>query len=105
MRHTTLAGVVGLLLAGAGCSSRLSESSLQRCSDVLPCSEAEERCYLSQACGPPAPDGSLSCRPEQGDRRCHRSCDDSECPDGERCTSVVFYRGDVGEDASICLAE
>jgi len=104
MRRAIFAAVSGLLLAEAGCS-RPSESSLQDCSAVLPCSEAEERCYASQACGPPAPDGSLSWRPEEGDLRCHRTCEDSECAEGEHCTSVAFYRGDVAEDASICLQE
>ncbi|MFY2558074.1 hypothetical protein ACN469_10620 [Corallococcus terminator] len=96
------------LVSSAGCGDDKSEdpnSSLAACSFTDKCASADEACYVSQVCGPPAPNEELYCQEEKGDRKCHRRCqDDDTCGPGETCREVEWIqRTDVVESTTLCF--
>ncbi|SDE85718.1 hypothetical protein [Myxococcus virescens] len=96
------------LLVSAGCgddTSQLPNSSLAACSFTDACANADEECYVSQVCGPPAPDEELYCQAEKGDRQCHRRCqDDGACGPGETCRAVEWVkRTDMLTTTTLCF--
>jgi hypothetical protein len=81
-------------------------SSLAACSFSEACADAEEQCYVSQVCGPPAGTDAPYCWPEEGDRQCHRRCEsDASCGPGEECREVeLVNRTDTLDSATLCFA-
>ncbi len=83
------------LLFCVGCGDDKSDvpnSSLAACSFTNACASADEACFVSQVCGPPAGE-ELNCQAEKGDRQCHRRCqDDNACGPGESCKEVEWVK-------------
>lgn len=79
--------------AGTQCAGMTRDDTLY-CS-IAQCS-VDELCFSSILCGQAAADSqSPSCNRRtdtEGDDRCHRTCvGDSDCPDGTKCVSKLFY--------------
>ena len=110
MRLTALALLCLLPTLGCGDDSektRVPRSSLAACSFTEACQVAEERCHVSQVCYPPVGTDPSVCEAEQGDRQCHRRCDNNApCGEGERCQEVrLVRRSDMIESGFICLRD
>ncbi|WP_164017844.1 hypothetical protein [Pyxidicoccus trucidator] len=106
MRLLTLALLC--LLAPLGCGDEISSaprSSFAACSFTDPCEDPEESCFVSQVCYPPYEDQPSVCEDEEGDRQCHRRCDDgASCGMGERCSQVQrVNRTDMLDTAELCF--
>ncbi|NTX16087.1 hypothetical protein HUA76_35490 [Myxococcus sp. CA056] len=93
------------LMFTPGCGSDVPKSSLAACSFTDKCASAEEVCYVSQVCGPPASNGESLCQQETGDRKCHRRCqDDDACGSGESCETVRWVqRTDILSNTTLCI--
>ena len=111
MRLPLLAALL-CLVTSVGCgdsedsdSNGVPRSSFAACSFTQACADAAERCYVSQSCGPPAQDEPLTCRAEEGDRQCHRTCEgDTACGEGETCRAVdVSNRTDTFSQVKLCF--
>ncbi|RJS17718.1 hypothetical protein DRW03_27425 [Corallococcus sp. H22C18031201] len=108
MRLSLIAPLVLFLSAACDDSeSSVRSSSLAACSFDDACSDPGERCNVSQECMPYGLDGggwNPGCQKEEGDRRCHRRCDDGVCAKGETCQwALLSPRSDYADQIKLCL--
>jgi len=63
-------------------------------------------CYNTKVCSM-TPQGVVSCGEQQGDLRCHKSCENNGDCDLEQpyCTEVTFWSGDAGIPTKICMKD